>query len=181
MPRLFTGIVIPDTTVEALARLRGGIPGARWVDAENYHLTLRFIGASDPRTATEIKEILYGVRRAGFSLSIDGLDSFGGRHPRAIFARIGTSRALTALQAEHESLMRRLGLPAESRKYAPHITLARLRGTTERDVAAYLSQTDSLAIPSFQVDDFALFSAREPRGGGPYIIEESYPLSIEAG
>ena len=51
MPRIFTGLEIPDSVTQALTMLRGGLPGARWIDPENYHLTLRFIGDVDDQTA----------------------------------------------------------------------------------------------------------------------------------
>jgi len=55
MPRLFTGVEIPREVADSLALLRGGLPGARWVDPENYHLTLRFIGDVDGLIAREGK------------------------------------------------------------------------------------------------------------------------------
>lgn len=180
MPRLFTGIEVPTATRDALAMLRGGFPGARWIDAENYHLTLRFIGDIDGRTASDIAEILPRVRPREISIAIEGLASFGGRRPHAIIAKIAPTRDLTDLHAEHERLMRRLGLSPETRRFTPHITLARLRGASQRDVADYLSHRDTFAVPPFTADRFVLFSARESMGGGPYIVEEAYPLSAEA-
>ena len=47
MPRLFTGLEIPAEIGQTLSNLRGGLPGARWIDPENYHVTLRFIGDID--------------------------------------------------------------------------------------------------------------------------------------
>ena len=47
MPRLFTGLEIPAEIGQTLSSLRGGLPGARWIDPENYHVTLRFIGDID--------------------------------------------------------------------------------------------------------------------------------------
>ena len=44
MPRLFTGLEIPAEIGHTLSGLRGGLPGARWIDPENYHVTLRFVG-----------------------------------------------------------------------------------------------------------------------------------------
>ena len=51
MPRLFTALEIPAALGESLSLLRGGLPGARWIDPENYHLTLRFIGDVDDEIA----------------------------------------------------------------------------------------------------------------------------------
>lgn len=180
MPRLFTGIEIPIATRDALAGLRGGLPGARWIDPENYHLTLRFVGDIDGRTANEIAEMLGRVRRRDVSIAVEGLASFGGRRPHAIIAKVVLTRELGELQAEHERLMRRLGLAPETRRFTPHVTLARLRGANEREVANYLSLRHALMVPPFTAERFVLFSARESVGGGPYIVEESYPLTAEA-
>src|SRR3954467_6538772 len=102
MPRLFTGLEIPRDIADALAMLRGGLPGARWIDPENYHLTLRFIGDIDDGLAREIAFMLAGVKRTGFELRLDGLTSFGGRKPRAIVATAAPTPQLIELQAELE-------------------------------------------------------------------------------
>ena len=119
--------------------LRGGLPGARWIDPENYHLTLRFIGDVDDVIAHEVASLLGRVRRGAFELRLDGLSSFGGRKPRAVVATVAPAQALMELQAEHERLMQRVGLEPEGRKYTPHVTLARLRDSSSRQVAEYLS------------------------------------------
>ena len=64
MPRLFTALEIPADVGQSLALLRGGLPGARWIDPENYHITLRFIGDVDDVLAREVAYLLAGVRRA---------------------------------------------------------------------------------------------------------------------
>src|SRR5664279_2960759 len=117
MPRLFTGLEIPAALGEQLSLLRGGLPGARWIDPENYHLTLRFIGDVDDEIAHEIDWLLGRVRRKDFELQLDGVQSFGGRKPRAIVATVAPSSAVMELQAEHERLMQRVGLDPEGRKY----------------------------------------------------------------
>jgi 2'-5' RNA ligase len=180
MPRLFTGIEIPAPTREALALARGGLPGARWIDAANYHLTLRFIGDIDGRTAAEIAQMLSRVHRRGFMLGIDGLSAFGTKRPHAIIAKVAPSRELSDLQAEHERLMQRLGLPPDPRKFTPHVTLARIKGVAPAELAKWLSHRGGLFVPAFSIDRFVLFSARESIGGGPYIVEEAYPLAAEA-
>lgn len=176
MPRLFTGIEVPAEISEWLALARGGLPGARWIDKENYHVTLRFIGDIDMNIADDIADTLDRVNRPSFSMTIDGLGSFGTRKPHSIVARIQPSQALSELQSEHERLMQRLGLPAEQRKYIPHVTLARLRGATGADIADFLSFRGGLVAGPFEVSRFVLFSARESVGGGPYVVEETYPL-----
>src|SRR6187397_1404579 len=139
MPRLFTGVEIPPDVGQALATLRGGLPGARWIDPENYHLTLRFIGDVDDNIAHEVASMLGRVKRGSFELYMEGLTSFGGRKPRAVVASVAHAQALLDVQAEQERLMQRIGLEPEGRKFTPHVTLARLRESSSQQVAEYLS------------------------------------------
>jgi 2'-5' RNA ligase len=177
MPRLFTGVEIPPDIGQALAMLRGGLPGARWITPENYHLTLRFIGDVNDLTAQEVALMLGRVRRAAFDLHLEGLTSFGGRRPRAVVANVAPAQALLDVQAEHERLMQRIGLTPEGRKYIPHVTLARLRDSSSLDVADYLSARGYFRTAAFPVSRFVLFSSRNSVGGGPYVVEVSYPFT----
>jgi 2'-5' RNA ligase len=177
MPRLFTGLEIPSDIGQALSSLRGGLPGARWIDPENYHLTLRFIGDVDDTVAHEVGSLLGRVKRGAFDLHLDGLTSFGGRKPRAVVANVAPAQALLDVQAEQERLMQRIGLEPEGRKYTPHVTLARLRESSSRDVAEYLAARGFFRTSPFKVSRFVLFSSRASVGGGPYVVEASYPLS----
>ena len=177
MPRLFTGLEIPSSIGQSLAIMRGGLPGARWIDPENYHLTLRFIGDVDDALAREIAGVLDRVHRRPFELQLDGLSSFGGRKPRAVVATAAAVPPLMELQAEHERLLQRLGLEPEGRKYTPHVTLARLRDTSSHQVADYLAARGHYRSAAFAVTRFVLFSSRASVGGGPYIVEEAYPLA----
>jgi 2'-5' RNA ligase len=177
MPRLFTGLEIPAALGESLSLLRGGLPGARWIDPENYHVTLRFIGDVDDEIAHEISWMLGKVRRKDFELRLDGLSAFGGRKPRAIVATVAPSQSVMELQAEHERLMQRVGLDPEGRKYTPHVTLARLRDSSSFEVADYLSARGAFREPPFTVSRFVLFSSRASVGGGPYVVEAAYPLA----
>jgi 2'-5' RNA ligase len=177
MPRLFTALEIPAEVGRSLAMLRGGLPGARWIDPENYHLTLRFIGDIDDGLAREIAFMLGNVNRLSFELRLDGLTSFGGRRPRAVVAVAARTQQLFELQAEHERLMQRVGLEPEGRKYTPHVTLARLRDASSHDVADYLATRHPFRPAPFRVSRFVLYSSRASVGGGPYVIEAAYPLA----
>jgi 2'-5' RNA ligase len=176
MPRLFTALEIPPDIGQSLALLRGGLPGARWVEPENYHLTLRFIGDIDDALAREIAYMLGRIKRPAFDLRIDGLDSFGGHKPRAVVAAVPAVQPLFDLQADQERLMQRIGLEPE-RKYRPHVTLARLRETSSRQVADFLASRQPFRSTSFPVSRFVLYSSRASVGGGPYAVEAEYPLA----
>ena len=98
MPRLFSAIEIPRNIAERLTLLRAGLTGARWIDPENYHLTLRFIGDVDGHTARDFTAALGEIVAAPFELELNGLGSFGGGRPRAIFADVAPSEGLEALR-----------------------------------------------------------------------------------
>jgi len=164
--RLFTALEIPAEVGRSLAMLRGGLPGARWIDPENYHLTLRFIGDINDGLAREIAFMLGNVNRMSFELRLDGLTSFGGRRPRAVVAVAARTQQLFELQAEHERLMQRVGLEPEGRKYTPHVTLARLRDASSHDVADYLATRHPFSPGALPRLTFrAVFVARLGRRG----------------
>ena len=99
MPRLFTGLEVPDAVAGHLSLLQGGLHGARWIDPDDFHVTLRFIGDIDHATAREVVSALDRVKRGPIELAIDGLGSFGGNKPHSVFARIVPNADLSALQA----------------------------------------------------------------------------------
>ncbi len=176
MPRLFTGLEMPADAVSVLTGLRGGLPGARWIDPENYHVTLRFIGDVDNRTASSVADMLDRIRRSAFSITLDGIGVFGGRKPHSVFAGVTSSPDLAALQAEQERMMQMLGLPPDPRKFSPHVTVARLRGVSPGAVAAYMESRGGFFWGPIAIGRFVLFSSRSNQGGGPYVVEEAYPL-----
>jgi 2'-5' RNA ligase len=176
MPRLFTALELPESVVGQIALARGGVPGARWLASEDYHVTLRFVGDVDARIAHDVVEALGEIRRPPLRVMFDGLGWFGGDRPRTIVARFKAEPALMELQAEQERRLRRVGLPPETRKFTPHVTLARLRDVRARAVADYLASRGTLAVETFVAERFVLFSSREGSGGGPYIVEAAYPL-----
>lgn len=176
MPRLFTGLPIPGHIARELTQFHGGLPGARWIEPEDYHVTLRFIGDIDVALAREIDSELSLIDRSPVEVTIEALDFFGGDKPRALVARIRADRDLAALQADNERAIRRAGGPRDTRKFSPHITIARLRNVSPLQMADYLAARSIAKTWRFTAMNFALFSARASVGGGPYHIEADYPL-----
>ena len=178
MPRQFTALELPDAVVAKLALMRGGVAGARWLEPEDYHVTLRFIGDIDARAARDIADTLGDIRRPKTPVRFEGLDWFGGAKPRSLIAKVKADPALMDLQAEQERRLRRIGVEPETRKYTPHVTLARLRDVDQRAVADYLATRGALLAEPFLAERFVLYSAREGSGGGPYVVEAAYPLDL---
>jgi 2'-5' RNA ligase len=178
MPRLFTGLEIPEDVAFDLSLMKGGIGGARWIDAESFHITLRFIGDIAEHLAREIAYELDGVSARPFSLRLKGIDAFGGNKPHTLYAGVEENADLRRLQSIHERICKVLGLSAEPRKFTPHVTLARLKDVDPRSLHHYIAAHSLYASQVFEVPRFVLFSSRPSRGGGPYAVEESYMLGM---
>ena len=180
MPRLFAALEVPRDAALSLSLLRGGLSGARWIDTVNYHITLRFMGDVDRHMADDIAYGLDRVQRPSFLVNLSGVGAFGGKKPHSVYAAVAASPELTLLQSELERICQRLGLEAEPRKYIPHVTLARLKNTSPEQVAQYLTGRGDFSALPFRAGRFVLMSSKDSVGGGPYVIEEAYPLGAAA-
>lgn len=176
MPRLFTGLEVPPDIALQLSLHRGGLSSARWIEPSDYHITLRFLGDVDGPTARDAFSFLGDIAREPVTITLDQIGAFGGDKPHSVFARVQPTPALTELHAEHERLMRRIGLPPEPRKFVPHVTLGRVKGASPLAVADYLSSRAILRPISFTAQRFVMYSSRASVGGGPYVVEAAYPL-----
>ena len=181
--RLFVALDLPWWLREQLAILSGaGIPGARWVPPENYHLTLRFIGETPAYRAEEIDLALAGLRGRGFSLTFTGLGVFGRGGPkgeRATTLWVGVERnpQLDHLQTKIETALQRAGLEPERRRFAPHVTLARLDGVPEAKLAAFVQAHNLFRSEPIPIEHFTLFSSRLGKEQSVYTAEVEYALA----
>jgi 2'-5' RNA ligase len=176
MLRLFTALEIPGDIADELELLRGGVDGARWIDRENYHITLRFVGDVGSELAGDLDAALCDLEVEPFELELSGVGEFGGTRPRAVWAGVAASVALENLQSGLENLCRRIGLPSESRRFAPHVTLARVRNGDSVSVQEFIARNNLYRSRRFGVERFVLMSSRPSRGGGPYVVEQDYSL-----
>jgi 2'-5' RNA ligase len=177
MPRLFTGIELPETVRNRLARLRAPLPGARWIEPGNLHITLRFAGDVDNLVATEFADALSLIDTTVFDARVAGLGVFGGNSPRILWAGVEGGPALEALARANERAARAAGLEPEKHAFKAHVTLARLQHTRADAAARFLEQKSSFSCQPFAVERFVLFSSRPQRGGGPYVVEEAFALA----
>ena len=177
MPRLFTAIEIPATIRQHLGLIRAPLSGAKWIEPENMHITLRFAGDIDGRTADDFAQALSGVGAKAVHVTIAGVGAFGGRDPRVLWAGVEASEGLSALHRANDRAARAAGLAPEERGFRPHVTLARLRRARQHAVARFLAQYGGLRHQPYLATRFVLLSARPGSGGGPYVVEADYPLS----
>jgi len=101
MPRLFTALEIPARVRTRLALMRAPIDGAKWVQADDMHITLRFAGDIDGRMADDFADLLADASVPPFMVSIAGAGAFGGRGPRVLWAGVNAGRELDARRLLH--------------------------------------------------------------------------------
>ena len=176
MIRLFVALQIPDDVRQRLVALQGGVPGARWANSDQMHLTLRFIGEVDGNVAHDIDDALAGIRAPSFTLELAGVGEFGGKNPRALWAGVRPNDAILHLQKKIETALQRIGLAPESRKFSAHVTLARMKGAPREKVVQFLTHLALFASGPFPVDHFVLFSSQLSHSGSIYHPERVYPL-----
>jgi len=177
MKRLFIALEIPQTIAMDLSALRGGIAGARWIEPQDFHITLRFIGKVDLYEEQRLVSQLRQLVSPPVALEIRGLNSFGRNRPRAIYAAVQSTPALMALQKQLERSIQLLGFDPGTRKFTPHITLARLQRSPVSHVGHFCAQHSLAVHEDFTATSFALYSAGTSTGGGPYLIEERFEMT----
>jgi 2'-5' RNA ligase len=180
--RLFVALDLPWSLRERLSMLSGsGIPGARWVPPENYHLTLRFIGETPAHRAEDIDLALAGLRGRGFSLTFAGLGVFtkggpkGGRST-TLWVGVERNQQLDHLQGKIETALQRAGLEPERRRFTPHVTLARLDAVPEAKLAAFVQAHNLFRFEPVPIAHFTLFSSLLGKEQSVYTAEVEYPL-----
>lgn len=176
MIRLFVALSLPDAVADRLAAMAGGIPEARWSEARNLHITLRFIGEVDEAQAADVDTALLGVRAAAFALGLDGLGTFGGRVVHTLWAGVERAPALVHLQERVEAAMGRAGLVSEGRKYTPHVTLARCKASPPGRVQEFIAHHSPFRVEPFAVERFHLYQSHLGRTGPEYQRLVDYPL-----
>lgn len=176
--RLFVALDLPWEVKDDLALLEEGLPGARWVDAENYHITLRFIGEVPGYRAEELDLALAALRGKGFELTLAGVGTFA-KAGRDVSLWVGVERnaALDLLQTKVETALQRAGLEPERRRFVPHVTLARLDATPVDKLAGFVQRHNLFRAGPFQIGHFTLFSSLLGKEGSVYTPEVEYALA----
>ncbi|WP_184028959.1 RNA 2',3'-cyclic phosphodiesterase [Sphingomonas yantingensis] len=177
MHRLFVGLRPPPAIRELLIDTMGGVPGARWQSDEQLHLTLRFVGELDRRTAEDAAHALASIHAAPIELRIDGVGRFDSRgRTNALWAGVRPHDAVTALHKKVDQALVRAGLVPERRAYLPHVTLARMGGGAGA-ADRWLADHAGLASQPFTLGHFMLFESHLGHGGASYEAVERYPLA----
>ncbi len=178
MKRLFVGIPLPASIRRELVHLRQPDWSAtRWVQEEQFHLTLQFLGATELARIPSIIEALSGINIPSFSLHIMGTGVFPTlRRARVLWAGVQPSHLLHELQQTVSTRLQPLGYEPEKRPFHPHITLARFKGLPPQELAGFLQANHDFELPPFTVVHFHLYESRLQRQGATYHPLHTFPL-----
>lgn len=177
--RLFVAVPVPEHIGDELADICSGIPGARWVPPENFHITLRFLGELDGAQADDVHEALSGISAPSFELSLATVGRFGdAKKARSIWAGVDPNPSLTHLRDKVESAAVRAGLPPEPRRFKPHVTLARFKNGSGMapEIHDFITRHALYRSEPFSVREFTLFQSFLGGEGAIYRPEADYEL-----
>ncbi len=167
--RTFIAIELPQEIKSQLAKIQKQLAtsnaDAKWVEPDNIHLTLKFLGEITTEQQNQIITILkeIGTGHASFPARITSLGTFPKiDYPRVIWVGIdqGDKEIKTITRALEEKL-EKIGIPKEDREFASHITIARIRsGKNRRELVKSLNNLmDKLQVAEFKVEKITLFKS----------------------
>ncbi len=178
MLRLFLGIPLPPKQALALSAICSGLHGVRWVDPGNFHVTLRFIGEVDEGVAADLDAEVALLRAPRFSLSIAGVDYFGpAEKPRAVIATLDREPGLQHLFEKLGTVLARVGLPPDHRRFTPHVTLAYCAKPNPAEILQFAAANNLFRLEPFAVDRFHLVRSYLTKAGSFYEDVASYRLT----
>tara|TARA_B100001179_G_scaffold227560_2_gene210316 strand:+ start:316 stop:867 length:552 start_codon:yes stop_codon:yes gene_type:complete len=166
--RLFFALRPPVVIRESLLSLMEQVSGARWQDDDQLHLTLRYIGETDERTAEDIADAASHLAFAPFDISVDGCSYFARKGiPTQLYAVIKPDDRLAALHKKIDRICVQCGIEPERRKFLPHITLARLNRSTG-PLSTFLAKHGAVMLGPWRVDDYILYESHLREQGSLY-------------
>jgi len=176
---------MPDHMKQRLTDLIGELQpcdaDVRWVRTGSMHATLKFLGDVEPAAVGTIDESLRKVAAAAAPTNsrLRNLGSFPHlRRPRVLWIGLQTDERLTALQEAVEEALATLGFGPEERRYHPHITLGRVRGSRgSASLREAIETRDDVDLGTIRIDSMTLFESRLGRGGARYTALGKYTLS----
>ncbi len=174
--RAFFAVNLSDNTKDRIAdAIRAiGIDDApwRWVARDNFHVTLKFLGDVPPEQVTGLVDVVGKACRsiAPFSITLGELGGFPNlKQPRVLFYRIVDGARLLVRLAEHiDESLTAVGVKKERRPFRAHVTVARVKLSVERDLAALLKRASPVSGARETVTSLSLMESHLRRQGVRY-------------
>ena len=180
--RLFTGIGLPQKVIDGLTRLLDGLrPTAhmKWSAPYNLHITTKFIGEwPEPRLDEVVAALQPLTRRAPIDIAVSGMGWFPNpKSPRILYADIVAGPELAKLAADTDAALAALGIDRETKKFAPHLTLARIKDPVPLGpLRNAIEKLDSVDFGRFTASQFRLYLSKLGPSGSIYIQLAEFPF-----
>lgn len=178
--RLFVAISVPPEVLNILTDIQRRFKklelDAKWVKPENIHLTLKFLGPTSQ--VAQIKQALAKAVGNEFVLSLSGAKVFPSlEKPRILAVDLQTPcDPLDQLHKKIEEHLAPLGFAPESRPFAPHLTLARIKSGKNKNLL--VQPLNSIGhVASFKVKSVQLYQSRLTQEGATYTVLEAFALT----
>lgn len=179
--RTFISIEIPDdqkkivwNSIQEFKRLN--LP-VKWVEYENLHITLKFLGEIDEKKLAQILPVLSSISNntKSFSMQLESFGCFPGiRNPRVLWAGVsqGTNEIISLAEQLENGLVK-FGFKKEGKKFHPHLTIGRIKTFCKVDDII----NTSIKTEPFNVNEFILFKSTLLSTGPVYEKIKTFPLS----
>jgi len=181
--RLFVALDLPEPVrhaiTELIAKIQPKSRTARWIRPENLHITLKFIGHVGNEKLSPIQTALSSIRAAQpIELHFRGMGFFPNEHrPRAFWCGIAASPILAELAANIDRALVPLGVEAETRPFAPHLTVARFKSDEGiREVVHAANDMKSTDFGAAFETNFHLYESLLKSTGAQYNRLASFPF-----
>ena len=185
--RTFIAVDLPEEVVnrsQQLAREFDEVSdGIKWVEPENMHLTLKFLGeVRENDTYSVCQAIAQAVApMKSFDIQCLGAGAFPKRErPRTLWIGVGDgSEQLIALQSAIDDAMADLGFARDPKRYLPHLTLGRVKkpGPWLADVSQRIAEHADFDAGMASIDEVVLYSSELTSDGPIYAPIGRSPLS----
>jgi 2'-5' RNA ligase len=186
--RLFVALQIPHSIrndyaelIDDLRRLdaKAAPKKPKWVRPENLHVTLKFIGHTDPNTVDAIRAALANVRSPQkVRLRFRNIGFFpNAKRPRVVWGDMEASENLAPLAHEVDKQIATLGFPAEERTFTPHLTMARLDPPgIAPELRAAVEKHATRDFGELHTSEFHLIESKLKPSGAEYTTLQSFPF-----
>jgi 2'-5' RNA ligase len=186
--RTFIAIDVPSAVLDTIIRIQHQFKSlglhASWVKPGNIHLTLKFLGDTDPDRIPGIQDKLTEILASfpPFQLSLESAGVFPNtQNPRILWVGLkDEEKALRTLQASIEKTLESVGFPKEQRPFSPHLTLARIKtpkGKKELKDELDAINEEGIDPHPFEVGNIHLYESQLTPKGSIYTVLANFKLN----
>jgi len=184
MKRLFAAIKIqPDKAfLEKLLHLKQQLKHERikWVEDQNIHITLKFLGDTEVKKIPEIEHVVQQVAssHSSFAVCLNTLGIFGSRYdPRVIWVGIEPYGHLVILMKDVHAELKTIGYDPDRQNLVPHLTIGRIKEIKDKQLfQSIIDKFRDISSKEMIVTECVLYESILKKEGPVYLILRTFPF-----